>query len=554
MSSAVAFYARYSSELQNPRSMEDQFDHLRHHLKQRGGDPQLAREFGDAETSGAVWDRPGLQALLREIEAKRIEQVFVEDVSRISRDPEDLARLRKLLAFYGARLVSVDDGFELDGSSGSALAFGVKSMLSEQYLKDLGAKTKRGLMGNARQGKSTGGRAYGYRSHVQTKQLEIVDDEAAIVRRIFRLYADGSSYDKIARALNADRIEPPRAKRRAGNGWMSSCIREMLRNPKYVGRWSFGQREFRRHPSTRRRVARDRDSAEILRTEKPELAIVDRETWERTQARLLRHATRLPSSPPKRRTTYLFSSLPRCGVCGALLEISSGSSDSYYRCSASRKRGTGQNRLSVRESVTRARLSEAIRDTLTAPRVMADIRKRLAERLGGLSRELDAEIAERRTRLQRTEERIRAALAMQLDGDRSPSLAEMRRDLEAAATLERVAIGELKAQAGAPVPLAAIEQLTRRAVSLVDLLETEQPERAREALRGYLRGGQIVLSPEDGLYVARAELFPLKVALDERTSGNLRCLEMVARARNSTFLPSNSKDLQRCGCRSRRRL
>lgn len=242
MTTNVALYARYSSEHQNPRSIEDQLQHLRRHIAQSGGQPETARAFSDAETSGAIWERPGLQSLLGELEASRIAHVFVEDVSRISRDPEDLARLRKLFAFHGARLVSVDDGIELDGSSGSALAFGVKSMLSEQYLKDLGAKTKRGLMGNAREGKNTGGRAYGYHADAQTKQLEVVRFEATTVRRIFKLYAEGASYDRIASTLNRERIEPPRARsRRAGGGWMSSCIREMLRNPKYIGRWSFGQ-------------------------------------------------------------------------------------------------------------------------------------------------------------------------------------------------------------------------------------------------------------------------------------------------------------------------
>ncbi|HKO47442.1 MAG TPA: recombinase family protein [Polyangiaceae bacterium] len=528
---STALYARYSSEHQNPRSIEDQLQHLKRYLVQRGGQPELARPFVDAETSGAVWERPGLQSLLRELESKRVQHVFVEDISRISRDPEDLARLRKLFAFYGARLVSVDDGFELDGSAGSALAFGVKSMLSEQYLRDLGAKTKRGLMGNAREGKSTGGRIFGYQAGTDAKLVEPVEHQAAIVRRIFEQYAAGASYDRIARELNRDRIDPPRAqRRRAGGGWMSSCIREMLRNPKYVGRWSFGLREFRRHPTTRRRVARERDQPDVLTAERPELAIVERETWDRVQARLLGNA-RSTSPTPKRRTTYLLSSLLRCGVCGALLEISSGSSDRYYRCSASRKRGTCENRLSVRESLTRTRVIEGVRETLAGPKVAADVRKRLAERLGGASKEIDSEIGERRARLSRSETRIRAAIAMQLDGDRSPSLAEMRRDLEASATLERAAIGQLRERANAPVPLAAIDQLTKRVLSLVGLLESKEPERAREALRSYLRGGQITLTPEQGVYIARAELFPLKVALDSESSGNLRCPELVARGR-----------------------
>ena len=111
---------------------------------------------------------------------------------------------------------------------------------------------------------------------------------------------------------------------------------------------------------------------------------------------------------------------------------------------------------------------------------------------------------------------------------------------------------EGKVRATAPVPLAAIDQLTKRVLSLVDLLESQEPERAREALRRYLRGGQITLTQEQGVYIARAELVPLKVALDHESSGNLRCPELVARACNSTVLSAKINGLRRDGFRSPR--
>jgi hypothetical protein len=122
-------------------------------------------------------------------------------------------------------------------------------------------------------------------------------------------------------------------------------------------------------------------------------------------------------------------------------------------------------------------------------------------------------------------------------GDGSAALSDMRRDLEATAVLERSAVADLKGRAEEPVPLSAVDALSQRVVSLVDLLESKQPERAREVLRGYLRGGQITLTPEHGVYVARAGLFPLKVMLDESSSGNLRCPELVARGRNASWIP-----------------
>jgi hypothetical protein len=47
---------------------------------------------------------------------------------------------------------------------------------------------------------------------------------------------------------------------------MASCIREMLRNPKYADQWAFGARERRKHPDTRKREARKRDEPGIFRS------------------------------------------------------------------------------------------------------------------------------------------------------------------------------------------------------------------------------------------------------------------------------------------------
>jgi hypothetical protein len=65
---------------------------------------------------------------------------------------------------------------------------------------------------------------------------------------------------------------------------MHSCVREMLRNPKYAGKFTFGVRKWQRHPMTRKRVARENQDAEVLRASRRELAIIDRDTWDAVQA------------------------------------------------------------------------------------------------------------------------------------------------------------------------------------------------------------------------------------------------------------------------------
>jgi len=100
----------------------------------------------------------------------------------------------------------------------------------------------------------------------------------------------------------------------------------MLRNPKYVGQFAFGLRKWQRHPTTRKRVARVNDEADVLRDERPELAIVDRASWDAVQIRMSEHAQDYKARAiPHQKTGYLLTGLLKCACCGALMQISGGS-------------------------------------------------------------------------------------------------------------------------------------------------------------------------------------------------------------------------------------
>jgi hypothetical protein len=222
------------------------------------------------------------------------------------------------------------------------------------------------------------------------------------------------------------------------------------------------------------------------------------------------------------------------------MQIMGGSSERYYRCVANRKRGTCANRLSVREGLTRARVLEAIGQALASPKAIAYVRQRLAERVGSHARDAGRELAERSARLGRTEERIRGLITMQADGDRSPMVAEMRRDLEAQASQERAAIADLRTLANEPIRLPPVDLLTERVFGLRALTESPDVQSAREALRRYFKGGTITMTPEphgDGqAYVARAEFLPLVLLTENAaTPSELepggRCPRWVARGR-----------------------
>ncbi len=152
--------------------------------------------------------RPGLQALIEAAQAGQFEVVLAEALDRLSRDQADVAALYKRLSFAGVAIVTLAEG-EI-----SELHVGLKGTMNQLFLKDLAAKTRRGLRGRVEQGLSGGGNAYGYRvvrrlgadGTPVTGEREIDEAEAAVIRRVFRDFADGISPRAIAQRLNAEGV------------------------------------------------------------------------------------------------------------------------------------------------------------------------------------------------------------------------------------------------------------------------------------------------------------------------------------------------------------
>ena len=151
----AAIYARYSTDLQSHASIEDQLRLCRARIEAEGW--SLVDSYTDHALSGASRLRPGYQKLLQDARAGTFDIVVAEALDRLSRDQEDTAALYKQLGFAGVRLVTLAEG-EI-----SELHVGLKGTMNALFLKDLAMKTRRGLEGRVRQGRSGGGLCYGYK-------------------------------------------------------------------------------------------------------------------------------------------------------------------------------------------------------------------------------------------------------------------------------------------------------------------------------------------------------------------------------------------------------
>jgi DNA invertase Pin-like site-specific DNA recombinase len=352
----AAIYARYSSDRQEDRSIEDQVA-LCEHYAAREGLAVVAR-YDDRALSGAsTIGRLGLKRLMDDARAGRFDVVIAEALDRLSRDQEDLAGLHKRLAFAGIVLRTVQDGVVGD------IHVGVKGLLGSLYLRDLAAKTRRGLAGVVRDGRHAGGRAFGYRAVPGAPgALEIVPAEAEIVRRIFAAYAAGKTPREIAVELNREGIRPSRGRLWAANAINGSRVRAngIINNELYRGVIVWNRQSFVKDPDTGKRVSRPNPPELWQRADAPDLRIVDEDTWTRAAARKAGAAKAHPHH--SRRPKRLFSGLLRCGCCGGSYIVSGSDSRGIrIECSIRRETGACDNRRTISAAEVEERVIDGLR-------------------------------------------------------------------------------------------------------------------------------------------------------------------------------------------------
>lgn len=363
-------YARYSSQLQNPRSIEDQLAACRARAEAEGW--TIIGEFHDRAISGAAGidesQRPGLAAMLERVERGGIDQILTESTDRIARHQGDAFAVRELIEHAGARLFTLMDGV-VDDITGT-----IKSLFDARTRKDLAQRVRRGHRGVIAQGRSPSGVAYGYRRVAQLDEkgepvrgLRAIDpDTAAIVRRIFREYADGRSARQIAGDLNAEGIPAPR-----GGIWRASTIAghrrdgmSILANPIYIGQLLYGRTESVTDPRTRKRSTR-RGQGEVASGEAPHLRIIDDALWQQVQDQLEQRST--GPAERQRRPRHLLSKLGQCGVCGGSWIITR---DSYFGCGSVVDGNACTNRRLIKKDEYEQRVLAELQGQMLAPDVV----------------------------------------------------------------------------------------------------------------------------------------------------------------------------------------
>ena len=184
-------------------------------------------------------DRPALQKLLADVQARRIDVIVVYKVDRLTRSLADFAKLVELFDKHEVSFVSVTQSFNTTTSMGR-LTLNVLLSFAQFEREVTGERIRDKIAASKKKGMWMGGVVpLGYR--VEDRALHIVEDHAEIVRSLFRRYLEAGSVVRLKQQLDAEGFRLPvridRAGRSTGGGPLSrGHIYKILSNPIYVGR------------------------------------------------------------------------------------------------------------------------------------------------------------------------------------------------------------------------------------------------------------------------------------------------------------------------------
>ena len=246
----VALYIRLSREdgdkeegdKSESESITNQRSLLRGFVEESG--LEVAEEYIDDGCSGTNFERPAFKKMIADIEKRKIDMVITKDLSRLGRDYIDTGNyIEKFFPLNRVRYIALLDNVDtfLDNSSSNDIV-PFKAVINDMYVKDLSKKVKSAMTSKKEKGLFLGTYApYGYnKDPLDKNRLVINEEEAKIVRKIFKLYLEGNGPKTVARLLTEEKIPTPSESKKMTRSslygkWCSRQLKDMLKNQVYIG-------------------------------------------------------------------------------------------------------------------------------------------------------------------------------------------------------------------------------------------------------------------------------------------------------------------------------
>lgn len=375
----TALYERLSRDDEQAgesNSILNQKKYLEEYARQKG--MRNIRHFCDDGYSGVSFNRPGFAALLEEIEAGRVENLLVKDLSRLGRNYLQVGYYTEILfPKKGVRFIAVNNNVDSANPTDNDFT-PFLNIMNEYYAKDTSNKIKAVFKSRMKDGlRCSGSIPYGYKRTNGDKQTLVVDEPAAeIVRKIFRLASQGIGVTAIAEMLTEEKVlipsayaakySPENCRHKAPIDpcrWSATTVGYILDRQEYLGHTVLGKSICENFKTKQRRAAAP---DELMIFPDTHEAIIDPDTW--NMARKLR----VQKKPRAANGTYShrLSGLVYCADCGSRMGFVSPDakrsgkhydSDSAFQCGNYRNQNSECVSHFIKTSALEAAILQAIK-------------------------------------------------------------------------------------------------------------------------------------------------------------------------------------------------
>ena len=288
--------------------------------------------------TGVTLDRPQLTVARRLVADGEVTALFAYSTDRLSRDGLELLTLVREFAGRGVDVQFVQE--PTDTSPEGELVYFVRGFAWRQEHAKIRERTIRARDAIARGGAwpaGSGGRTFGYNLHPVTGERVVNEEEAKVVRWIFRKYAEGWSLYRIATKLNNDGIPS-----KTGGGWWTNVVKGILENTSYIGVDYYGKK---------RSVGGERGKAKSVRVPKEQWIEVRGYSPRLVSDSLFRRVQERRREAQARRVApnlykYELTGFVKCGKCGERSVTGSGEVRGirYYWCTGGAAKHLGVHR------------------------------------------------------------------------------------------------------------------------------------------------------------------------------------------------------------------
>ena len=305
-------YVRVSDERQDEYSPDSQLKKIREYASKEGYTIPDEYVFYDDGISGRnVKKRDDFNRMIAMAKEKShpFETIFVWKFSRFARNQEQAILYKNLLRKNGVSVVSVSEPIP-DGHFGTLIERIIEWM-DEFYSINLGVEVSRGMEEKFSRGEPTNNAPFGY--NMKDKQWFINEEEAEIVREVFKRFTDGEGVRAIAVDLGNRGVKTIR-----GNAPDNRWVDYMLNNPAYIG-------QLRRSPNGARAISkRNYKNDDIVIVDGCHDPIISMELWDQAQERIKQIKATYPKYAKREQPIdYMLKGIVRCSSCGGALAMSS---------------------------------------------------------------------------------------------------------------------------------------------------------------------------------------------------------------------------------------